>query len=119
MKKSGKVNFILAIITAVAIFIAIFALEKLISQKVSHEAVAEYTESIRLLNDTISELKKDIARYEEEINNINLERESIREKIQVIIEENEKVDRVLANGDWNDNIKFLTEFLSKKDSLGE
>lgn len=81
--------------------------------------MAEYTESIRLLTDTISGLRNEITRYEEEIARIDLERENIKKELQLIIEGNEKVDNALANGDWDDNIKFLSEFLSEKDSLGE
>lgn len=116
MEKSNKVNIFLAIISAVAIFIAIFAFSRSASQKSPSN---EYEENIRLLNDTISALRRDIARYEREIERIDLERETIRKELELIIKDDERIDTELVNGDWDGNICYLSDFLSKEDSLGE
>lgn len=116
MEKSAKVNIFLVIISAIAIFIVIFAFSRSISQTSPSK---EYEDNIRLLNDTISALRRDIARYEREIERIDLERETIRKELELIIKDDEKVDTELANGDWDCNICYLTEFLSEEDSLGE
>lgn len=116
MEKSVKVNIFLVIISAVAIFIAIFAISKSVSRTTPSMA---YKENIRLLNDTINSLRRDIAKYEREIERIDFERETIRKELELIIKDDEKVDTELANGDWDCNICYLTEFLSEEDSLGE
>lgn len=120
MNKNVKVNIFLAILTAVAIIIAIFALSRSNSESSCPiKDFDNYEENMKALNDTIKELKSDIARYKERIDQIDLEREHIKEELKVIIKDNEKVDTELANGDWDTNIKFLTDFLSEEDSLGK
>lgn len=115
MKQRVKVGIFLVIFVAVAIIIAIFAL----SNSDTVTPMEEYEENIRVLNDTIKTLKKDIAEYEREIERIDIEREKLKRKIEQIIADNERVDTELANGDWDSNIKFLSDFLSEKDNFGE
>ena len=117
MERRVKVDIFLVIITVVAIIIAIFALNR--SSSVSPVPTEEYEENIRVLNDTIRVLREDIAKYKLEIERIDLEREKIRKELELIIRDNEKVDTELANGDWDANIKFLSDFLSEEDTLGK
>ena len=110
MERKGKVNILLIVVAVIAILFAIFAL--------SRSGDRKYKENIRNLNDTIKSLKGDIAKYQYEINRLDLERVKIRKELELIIRDNEKIDTELANGSWDDNIKFLTDYLSKADSLG-
>lgn len=118
MNGSIRVNIILVIIAVIAIIIAIFAVNR-VGSSTCATYEKEYKENLKVLNDTIHELRSNIARYEQEIERIDLERENIKKELQQIIRNNEKVDSELANGDWDYNIKFLTDYLSKKDSVGE
>ena len=79
----------------------------------------EYQHTLRSLNDSISLLKNDMLQYKEEIEKLDLERDSIRKEIKIIIKDNEEIDTRLANGDWDYNIRFLTDFLSSEDSVSE
>lgn len=117
MKRGTKVGIFLAILGIGAIIIAIFALSR--SNSVSPIPTQEYEENIRVLNDTIRVLKEDIAKYKQEIERIDLEREKIKKELELIVKDNEKVDTELANGDWDTNIRFLSDFLSKEDTLGK
>lgn len=117
MELKVKVNIFLIILTIVAIIIAIFALSR--PNETPAIPTKEYENNIRILNDTIKGLKEDIARYKLEIERIDLERETIRKELEQILRDNEKVDTELANGDWDTNIRFLTDFLSEKDTVGE
>lgn len=117
MKCKTKVGIFLAIVVIVAIIIAIFAPNR--SSSVLPIPTKEYEENIRVLNDTIRVLKEDIAKYKLEIERIDLERENIKKELELIIRDNEKVDTELANGDWDTNIKFLSDFLSEEDTLGK
>lgn len=117
MKHKVKVGIFLAILVIEAIIIAIFALSR--SDADSPIPIKEYEENIRVLNDTIKVLKEDIVKYRLEIERLDLEREKIRRELEIIIRDNEKVDTELANGDWDTNIRFLSDFLSEKDTLGE
>lgn len=74
----------------------------------------DYSEEIRLLSDTISELRKDIEVYKREIENIDLERDSIKRELTKIIHDSKKTDNKLRNGSCDDNIGFLSDFLSKE-----
>lgn len=117
MERRVKVGIFLVILNVLAIIIAIFALNR--SNSVSPIPTQEYEENIRVLNDTIRVLKEDIAKYRLEIRRIDLEREKIKKEMELIIRDNEKVDTELANGDWDTNIKFLSDFLSEEDTLGK
>lgn len=117
MERKTKVNIFLVVLAALAIIIAIFALSR--SNSVSPIPTQEYEENIRVLNDTIRSLKEDITKYKLEIERIDLEREKIKKELELIIRDNEKVDTELANGDWDTNIKFLSDFLSEEDTLGK
>lgn len=117
MERKGKANILLIVVAVIAILIAIFALGRSDKTYYSKDN-KEYEENIRNLNDTIKGLKGDIAKYQQEINRLDLERVKIKRNLKLIIRDNEKVDSELANGSWDTNIKFLTDYLSKEDSLG-
>ena len=118
MGRKSKVNVVFSIIAVIAIAVAIFSLSKSSSNPPIIDSEI-YEDNIRTLNDTIKELKEDILLYQKEIERIDLEREKIRQQLNQIIKENEDTDIELSNGDWDYNIKFLSDFLSKKDSLGK
>lgn len=117
MEREGKVNILLIVVAVITILFAIFALSRSGDTKYIRDS-KKYEENIRNLNDTIKSLKGDIAKYQYEINRLDLERVKIRKELELIIRDNEKIDTELANGSWDDNIKFLTDYLSKADSLG-
>lgn len=117
MERKGKVNILLIVVAVIAILFAIFALSRSGDTKYIRDN-KKYEENIRNLNDTIKSLKGDIAKYQYEINRLDLERVKIRKELELIIRDNEKIDAELTNGSWDDNIKFLTDYLSKADSLG-
>lgn len=117
MERKGKVNILLIVVAVIAILIAIFALGR--SEKTDYSKDnKEYEDNIRNLNDTIKGLKGEIAKYQQEINRLDLERVQIKKELEIIIRDNEKVDSKLTNGSWDTNIKFLTDYLSEEDSLG-
>lgn len=99
-----------------AIIIAIFAFAR---ESKTPPTYDDYEQDIKCLNDTIKSLKDDIKCYKLEVERIEIEREKIREALNNILEHNEKTDSELANGDWDTNVRFLTEFLSKEDSVGK
>ena len=118
MSQKSGVNLFLLIIVVVAIFIATFAFDG------GHENspvtdTSERLEKIRQLNDSIKLLQQDIIRYQEEIEKIDLERQTIRELLEQILSDNEKVDSELVNGNLDFNVQFLTDFLSQEDSVGK
>lgn len=117
MERKGKVNILLIVVAVIAILFAIFALSRSGDTKYIQDN-KKYEENIRNLSDTIKSLKGDIAKYQYEINRLDLERVKIRKEVELIIRDNEKIDTELANGSWDDNIKFLSDYLSKADSLG-
>ena len=80
---------------------------------------AEYQHTLQSLTDSISTLRSDLERYEKEIAKLDLERDSIRKEIKVIIKDNEKIDASLVHGGWDYNLRFLTDFLSSEDSVSE
>lgn len=117
MEREGKVNILLIVVAVIAILFAIFALSRSGDTKYIQNN-KKYEDNIRNLNDTIKSLKGDIAKYQYEINRLDLERVKIRKELELIIRDNEKIDAELDNGSWDDNIKFLSDYLSKADSLG-
>ena len=119
MAKTKKVSIIFAVLAVIVVIIAIFAVKEELSLKKEGYYSDDYESSLQVLQDTIQKLRKDIAYYEQEIQKIDLEREVLRKELKRIIEDNEKVDTELANGDWDYNIRFLSEYLSEKDSVGE
>lgn len=79
----------------------------------------QYQENIQSLNETIKELKNDIARYQQEIERIDIERESIHKELNQIMKDYEETDGHLVSGDWDDNVRFFTRFISEGDNLGK
>lgn len=116
MAKRSKVNIFLLFVAFVAIIIAIFALTRTESPSVPVYTEKEYNESMQCLIDTIKTLKGEIAKYQEDIDRIELDRQAMRKELEQILKDHEKTDSELANGDWDGNIRFITDYLSKKDS---
>ena len=85
MEQKGKVNILLIVVAVIAIIFAIFALVRSGETKYIHSN-KEYEENIRNLNDTIKSLKGDIAKYQYEINRLDLERAKIRKELDIIIQ---------------------------------
>lgn len=76
-----------------------------------------YDVGIREIEDTIKSLKEVINSYEVEISRLDKERESLRNNVRIILRDNEKIDSSIVNGDWDDNTRFLSDFLSEEDSM--
>ena len=104
------------ILLIIAIF-CIFAHEVKVQRTIA--LLEEYQQKIQVLDDTISSLKKDICRYEEIIDKMSKEREDIKKQVKQIIKEHEKTDSILDNGDWDDHIGFLSDYLSEEGGSGE
>lgn len=117
--KTNRVSIFLAIVTAMVIIVAIFALSRSPLSEAPTYDEGDYDINIEALGDTIRELRKNIAKYETEIQRIDLEKETIKRELELILRHNEEIDTELANGDWDYNIRFLTEYLSEKDTLRE
>lgn len=115
MKKRGVVIFLLLLLI-IAIF-CIFA-QKVKEQK-TISLIEEYRSKIQTLDDTIQSLKGDICRYAEIIDKMSKEREDIQKQVRQIIADNAKTDSILDNGNWDDHIGFLSDYLSQEDSSGE
>lgn len=115
MKKRGVVIFLLLLL-----IIAIFCI---FAQKVKEQRtislIEEYRSKIQTLDDTIQSLKEDICRYEEIIDKMSKEREDIQEQVRQIIADNAKTDSILDNGNWDDHIGFLADYLSQENGGGE
>lgn len=116
MKTKKAVNIFLAILIVGAIIIAIFALR---TEEPTQTPMRDYDTELRELHDSIRVLKEDIAKYRTEIDRIDLERGRLKQELNLILKDNEKIDIELVNGDWDDNIKFLSDFLSAEGSIGE
>lgn len=118
MDRKNKVTIIiLTTIAIIAIIIAIFATAK--RNNNVREIEKQYRENITILNNVIGELKAEISKYQKEIEKTDLEREAIRKELNLIINDYKKNDSRLVNGSCNDNLLFLSEFLSKDDTLRE
>lgn len=109
----NKVNIFLAVVTVLAILFAIFELSKSGYHGISYE---EHEKNMQMLSDTIEALRKNITRYEEQVDKIGLERDNLRKEIKRILSDGESVNRGLSAGDWDTNVKFLAEFLSESGS---
>lgn len=111
-----KINVGVFWLLAIVAIILIFALNRKSYPDFS-EQENKYKKNIQVLNDTIKLLQGDIEKYQKEIERIDKERHEVIKEIEQILKENEKVDAELSNGDWDTNIRFLTEFLSEKDPV--
>ena len=114
MGDKSKVNIFLVLFVICVGIIVIFALGR---SDNNTQHTQSYDTELRELRDSIATLKNDIERYKLEINRIDLERNKIKAELNLILKDNEKIDIELTNGSLDDNIKFLTEFLSEDDNL--
>lgn len=101
---------------AIAIIIAIFVGSK---EETPGIHIKDYTEDIRSLNDSIVSLQKEIEEYERCIAEIEFEKQKLRKVITEILEENEKTDSAIVNGDLDANVRFLSDYLSKDHDFGQ
>lgn len=81
--------------------------------------VNPYEENLRALNDTITNLKEDIKKYEEEVTRLENERVKTKKLIERITRDHDKIDSELLSGDWDYNYQFITKFLSEEDNFRE
>lgn len=114
MKRTTKVNLIFGAVAVGAIIIAIFAVSRTDNRQ--PDPNAEYIENIRVLNDTIRALKADIKFYEQKVSEIDFERKAIIADLEKIKKEYEKNNQSIRDGGIDDDIRFLTDYLSKKGS---
>ena len=114
MKRTTKVNLIFGAIAVGAIIIAIFAVSRV--DKHQPDPNAAYIENIRVLNDTIQALKSDIELYKQKVSEIDFERKAIIADLEKVKKEYEKSNQSIRDGGIDDDIRFLTDYLSKKDS---
>lgn len=114
MKRTTKVNLIFGAVAVGAIIIAIFAVSRTDNRQ--PDPNAEYIENIRVLNDTIRALKADIKFYERKVSEIDFERKAIIADLEKIKKEYEKNNQSIRDGGIDDDIRFLTDYLSKKGS---
>ena len=110
-------KFVLILLVILGVISIIFGI--FVTKEATRVDIKSYREDIVHLEDSIRELRSSISRYQSKLDSLQKEKVKIHVQIKEILKENEEVDRVLAAGDWDTNIRFLTEFLSKEDSLKE
>lgn len=110
MKKPSRVNLFLLGIALVSVIFAIFAL---FDNSQPAQENSAYERELRAMEDTIKSLRRDVSRYKEQITQLDLERTKLKADLIQILKDYEKVDNVLTNGSLDDNVKFLSEYLSK------
>ena len=66
--------------------------------------------------DAIQALKLDIELYKQKVSEIDFERKAIIADLEKIKREYEKNNQSIRDGGIDDDIRFLTDYLSKKDS---
>lgn len=113
MKKQTKVNLFFVSIAVIAVIIAIFALYARPDTSGQPINDKEYRANMKVLSDTVKELKRDITQYEKEIQKLCIERENLKAEFDKIIKANEKTDNELVTGTLDDNVEFLTKYLSE------
>jgi peptidoglycan hydrolase CwlO-like protein len=113
--KNNTVNIFLLAITIVSVIVAVVAWNKPIP---SNPRIEEYEVKIKTLNDSIRKFEKDITGYKTKIDSFEQDRKIIKNKIKLIKKEYEKTNRDLINGNLDYHIRFLADYLSKKDSVG-
>lgn len=113
--KKYKIEIILVAITIVSIFIAIFALNRgpkvVISEKL-------HTEDIRNIEDSIRVIGRKIDSLNWIINTTTVRSVKIEKQLEKLQKYEKETNSNIANGSWDYNIKFLTKYLSEKDSIG-
>lgn len=69
------------------------------------------------LRDTITELRANIEYYNGEIERLSQEKEKFKNELQQIVKANEAEIKNIIDGDVVYNTKFLSDYLSKSDSM--
>lgn len=69
------------------------------------------------LRDTIVELRANIEYYNGEIERLSQEKEKFKNELQQIVKANEAEIKNIIDGDVAYNAKFLSDYLSKSDSM--
>lgn len=116
MKNKKVVILFLAALAVCAFIFIIFVPKSSVTSSSPQITYEEYLEKIKVLNDTIQELKGDVAKFEAEMVLLKGQREVLEQQIEIILKEYEKKDSAIANGDWEYNIRFLSDYLSEVDS---
>lgn len=112
---NNKLEIILGTITIVSIFIAIFALNRTQDVKVSKD---EHLNEIHNIEDSIRVVSNKIDSIGYIINSTIIGDLNVKKQIEKVNEDEKETDHNIDNGSWDYNIKFLTDYLSKKDSIG-
>ena len=115
MKNKKVVILFLAALAVCAFIFIIFVPKSSVTSSSPQITYEEYLEKIKVLNDTIQELKGDVAKFEAEMVLLKGQREVLEQQIEIILKEYEKKDSAIANGDWEYNIRFLSDYLSEID----
>lgn len=71
-----------------------------------------YKENIQVLTDTIESLKTEILSYKSEIDRIEQDRLLLKDELNKIKDASKAMDFKLLNGSLDDNIEFLSNYLS-------
>ena len=116
MIKDKKVSILFGIIGVLAILFAIFAYDRTPRTVTVHSK--EHLQRVKDLEDSVKMLRNEIQQYQGRLDTLRQERIKIRYQIKEILKENEATDRTLANGDWDTNIRFLTDFFIRKRFCG-
>lgn len=110
-------NLIFGAVALVAVIIAIFAVRQAAQKQPDPNAT--YIENIKVLNKTIKDLREEIESYKVQVAEIDFQRRTIIAQLEKVKKDYEKSNVDLLNGDVDDDISFLTDYLSKKDGGGE
>lgn len=78
-----------------------------------------HQQAVKELQENIQNLEVQIKEYKIQIEEIARQRDEFKTVMDKVIRENENTNIELTNGDWDTNIKFLSKYLSEKDSLGK
>lgn len=117
MERNVKVNLIFGAVALVAVIIAIFAVRQAVQKQPDPNAT--YIENIKVLNQTIKNLREEIESYKVQVAEIDFQRRAIIAQLEKVKKDYEKSNVDLLNGDVDDDVSFLTNYLSKKDGGGE
>lgn len=75
-----------------------------------------YEKDLKLIQDSLSELRANIYKFEVHITDLEMERKTLKKDIQFLLKQNEKINLDIDNNTLDANIEFLTEYLSTKNS---
>lgn len=79
---------------------------------IQYSTEASYEEAIKELCDTLLVLRANLVLYESEIERMESAKALLGEEVKKLRNVQEKINLELSNGSLDDNIKFLSDFLS-------